>query len=395
MKNKTFKLVILFLLITLFSFSISFFLNLGPDKLQAYFSTFKFKSDFTDEIPVSLKNYDLLNEDEKLAYIAVFDKIKDHPEYIKIPTLSSEEFNNVFYAVKNDNPDILCFADSCNMITYLSASFLQLDYAYDVKSCEIMTAEMNKVADSIVKETDGMSDFEKELYIHDRLVSDCTYSETKNSSTAYGCLVENKAVCSGYSRAAMLLLLKSGIDSMVVAGTGVTPSEGEISHMWNIVWLDNESYHLDVTWDDPVSDSGDVLSHLYFNLKDNEISSDHKNFHIDFTCDSDRYNYFVFNNLYFESYDDNVLDLISKNLCDNINSGKYYLEFEFSDSSVYESAYDSLINNLSPGSHIYVIIDYLSKNSNNTADLTHVNFSEDASRNYLRIVFDTIGNEVV
>ena len=41
-----------------------------------------------------------------------------------------------------------------------------------------------------------------------------------------------------------------------------------------MVHIDGRWYHVDVTWDDPVS-SEDVLRHDYFNLTDSQISADH------------------------------------------------------------------------------------------------------------------------
>ena len=37
------------------------------------------------------------------------------------------------------------------------------------------------------------------------------------------------------------------------------------NHIWNAVYLDNNWYHLDLTWDDPVTSTGEnMLIHDYF-----------------------------------------------------------------------------------------------------------------------------------
>ena len=110
----------------------------GFDKLITYCSVFVFPTDFSeDHRPFSTYQYDRLNEQEKIAYICILNKIESHPTYIKIPALSRTEFNNVFFAVKNDNPDLLCFSDSCNMIRFLSAGLMEMHYNQDADTCAV------------------------------------------------------------------------------------------------------------------------------------------------------------------------------------------------------------------------------------------------------------------
>ncbi|SEF47636.1 Transglutaminase-like superfamily protein [Eubacterium ruminantium] len=118
----------------------------------------------------------------------------------------------------------------------------------------------------------GMTDYQKELILHDYLVSHCTYSlgsiENENEFRAYGALIDGEAVCSGYSEAMSLLLTCAGIENEIVIGNA-----GGEGHAWNMVKLDNKWYHLDATWDDPKG--MDVVSHTYFNLSDAEIKTTH------------------------------------------------------------------------------------------------------------------------
>ena len=217
------------------------------------------------------------------------------------------------------------------MVSYMSAYFLQLHYSYETAVCNNMKNELNNKADEIIRNAELSDEYSAELFIHDYIVNNCTYTEdAKNSSSAYGCLIENEAVCSGYSRAAMLLLKKAGIESMLVGGTGITSESDSISHMWNLVWIDGNPYHLDVTWDDPTS-ANNNLSHMYFNLTTEEISVDHKDISVDIECVSTDANYFVREKLRFEEYDRNAFDEITNRLISNIEDGKNYVEIEFSD----------------------------------------------------------------
>ena len=46
------------------------------------------------------------------------------------------------------------------------------------------------------------------------------------------------------------------------------------THVWNAIYLDGKWYHLDLTWDDPVtSDGSDILSDDYFMISTNKLLS--------------------------------------------------------------------------------------------------------------------------
>ena len=54
----------------------------------------------------------------------------------------------------------------------------------------------------------------------------------------------------------------------------VTGQAGGDSHIWNMVCLDGQWYHVDTTWDDPVGGDG-TIRHNYFNITDDDILLDH------------------------------------------------------------------------------------------------------------------------
>ncbi len=113
----------------------------------------------------------------------------------------------------------------------------------------------------------SMSDYEKELIIHDKLVTQMEYvSGTLNSHDSYGALVNGQAVCEGYAEAFQYLLHRVGIQSFLVLGTG---NGG--GHEWNAVRIDGKYYHVDPTW----NDQGDIIYHAYFNMSDDMIKEDH------------------------------------------------------------------------------------------------------------------------
>ncbi|MCR5216174.1 MAG: hypothetical protein K6C69_04505 [Lachnospiraceae bacterium] len=119
------------------------------------------------------------------------------------------------------------------------------------------------------------SEYENELAIHDYLVSNVEYLDTSLESgaattgTAYEALIEGKSNCGGYVESFKTLLDMLKIDNDVIVGQA-----GEQEHGWNLVELDGNWYHVDVTYDDPVNTDGTIL-HKYFNMSDQDIALDH------------------------------------------------------------------------------------------------------------------------
>ena len=115
------------------------------------------------------------------------------------------------------------------------------------------------------------SDMDKILAIHDYLVLNIAYDEEayknpkKNESAHYveGALLNKLAVCSGYASTFQLLLLLEGIPCEYVSTD---------DHAWNLVQVDGNWYHVDVTWDDPVPDKEGRVLYTHFMMTDSEIA---------------------------------------------------------------------------------------------------------------------------
>lgn len=136
-----------------------------------------------------------------------------------------------------------------------------------------MRAEFDEEVDKALSYvTDFMTDYEKELYIHDYLIGLVTYALNNDyHQSAYGALVKKSCVCAGYSRAMQCLLKKVGIKAMFVTGVGIT-ANGSESHAWNLVKLDDTFVWMDSTWDDQVYS---MAQHDYFNLDTTTFSPSH------------------------------------------------------------------------------------------------------------------------
>lgn len=143
--------------------------------------------------------------------------------------------------------------------------------------------KITELIDEVV--LDGMTPVQIALAVHDRLVVMCTYDTTLEANTGYDLLINGTTVCAGYSALYMDILLRVGIPC-------VTVSSKEMNHAWNLVQLDGDWYHVDVTWDDPNPNTMGKVRHTYFLVTDEEITSGddpHYGWKTDITCANTRF----------------------------------------------------------------------------------------------------------
>ena len=170
-------------------------------------------------------------------------------------------------------------------------SFNQIETSFDslgeinIKVIHNYTEEMEIILDYKIDEiiknkiTDDMDTVNKIKIIHDYIINNTKYDQNRSdknifeykSNNAYGVLIEGYGICSGYTDSMMLFLEKLNIKSYKVSSE---------NHVWNKVFINNNWYNLDLTWDDPVnSDGSDSLEHTFFLVTDDEMLKNDKTEH--------------------------------------------------------------------------------------------------------------------
>ncbi|MDY4997252.1 MAG: hypothetical protein SO108_06115 [Bacilli bacterium] len=129
---------------------------------------------------------------------------------------------------------------------------VEIKHTYTDDEIKKLNAKVDEIINKTI--TNEMSTRDKIKAIHDYIIDHTEYDtlKTKNindktyhSNTAYGVLIEGYGICSGYSDAMKLFLDKLNIINYKISND---------QHIWNLVYLDGNWLHLDLTWDDPVSD---------------------------------------------------------------------------------------------------------------------------------------------
>jgi hypothetical protein len=141
-------------------------------------------------------------------------------------------------------------------------------YRTTLKQEKTLDTKMESVQKAL--DLEDATEYEKVKAIHDYIIKRTSYDQTLKKHSAYNALINKSSVCEGYALAAYRMFTDAGIECRIVTGNA-----GGGSHAWNIVKVNDRWYNIDLTWDDPITNTGEqVLRYNYF-LKNATDFSDH------------------------------------------------------------------------------------------------------------------------
>lgn len=299
----------------------TFFDNLIEGKYKEYSKEFKI-----NELSISNSDFyfNTLTSDQKKMYTAVAIAVKDMEPVAKIKAYDNNiddiivtDASAAMEAFFADHPE--AFYVDMNYEVYTIKSVVgknvQIKLKYSSNDKNVIKEQTNTLkakVDSILSEITATTEIEKEVQIHDKLCEIVEYYNYSNINdipldkhTSYGALVKNSAVCDGISKSMQILLDKVGIENILVVG------KIDELHAWNLVKIENEWYHLDVTSNKSLKYNSDYTMHSYFNITTNDILKTHtiQNKELLPQANSSKYNYYIYKNLYIKNIDDFNLKL--------------------------------------------------------------------------------------
>ncbi|WP_334076180.1 MULTISPECIES: transglutaminase domain-containing protein [Paenibacillus] len=145
---------------------------------------------------------------------------------------------------------------------------LNVEYRETAENTRYVDNQASEILNRII--TPGMNGHQRVKAIHDYVVLNLEYDKDLKKYTAYEALKTGEAVCQGYSLLTYKLLKGAGIENRIVEGVA-----GGQLHAWNLVKLENRWYHLDTTWNDPLSAPKDRIRYDYYLRTDAELRKDH------------------------------------------------------------------------------------------------------------------------
>lgn len=257
---------------------------------------------YIEEAPIPPARTSEVTEIKEGADASIYDRLYTELSVYKSSvvftddSLIPQDIFDEFIKLLNDHPELFWLTGGAEVETVTYDDDLTLTFKPEFAASDEPVPDMSKALDHAVNVCiaecpgDG-SDYDKALFIHDLIINNTKYdadvlfyAQDKDNPhfdqayTAYGALVNHKAVCAGYARAYQLIMNRMGIECGYISGSAVN-SKGETeTHAWNYIKADGQYYFVDVTWDDPVAEDHtdtDHISHDYFFLSSADMGRDH------------------------------------------------------------------------------------------------------------------------
>ena len=173
-----------------------------------------------------------------------------------------EEYENCINDVKNISSQEVLLTEINNYANPFN-SFATVHTTYD-ETGEINVNLTKVYSKDQIKEINALLDKIMEQNVNDSM----TLEEKITALHDYIIETSHYATCNGYADTMALLLDRLGVKNYRIASD---------NHIWNAVYINDTWLHLDLTWDDPVSEDGvNYLYHKYFLINNEQLRGEDK-----------------------------------------------------------------------------------------------------------------------
>lgn len=261
--------------------------------------------------------YIIMNREEREIYKTIYNGLSAYSLNIVISLdVTPETVQETYLKVLYDNPHFYYINQTViKMAGHTGYYILMPEYIYNISEINVINSDIQKIINKVTEKAQTFltDEFRLEKYLHDSIAKSVAYdydslkrNDCFNAHSIVGVFLDNKAVCEGIAKAFKLLCNQFGMKCIVVLGKA--NHEGDFSkddyHAWNLVKIGNESYHVDVTWDNMYHEDIQYISYDYFNLTTKEIMLDHQVLSgVSLPeCSDSRLNYFYCTNSFVATY---------------------------------------------------------------------------------------------
>ncbi len=288
-------------------------------------------------------SYDFISEKSLYIYDALMTAIEQKKTSVKfssVMNLTSEDYCAVYQQIYNDECSMF-YLDTKMQYAVNSATknvaSANIFYRYSDDEIDRMQSVINSEADRVIAMiTPDMSEYDVVKLFYDYLAENVVYDEnTENCRDIYGVFADKKAICGGYAKAMEYLCSKVGIEAITITGD----ADG-VPHMWNMVRLGGEWYHIDPTYAVTESKVGPYVRYDYFCVTDEVISRSRTVYEQDYQypkASSELCNYYVRNGLVADSWED-VKQMLTNQVLEASKEKRLVAEIQCSSKETYDDA---------------------------------------------------------
>lgn len=219
-----------------------------------------------------------LSEDSKVIYDTIKEALLQFKPKVTIPVkrITTEQSQSIFQLVIMDHPEIFWvhgIKSYNNFVTgTITTKTVSFDYTYTMEEAQNIKEKIEPKIQSIVSEAEKLhSDYEKVKFVHDELIRIGNYNSdyTDAEEPRYQSIIEifdtGNTVCAGFSEGFKLIMDRLGINAIEIKS--INEENEDLSHIWNMVKVNNEWKNLDITYDNQGSNEKEI-KRTYF-LVDN------------------------------------------------------------------------------------------------------------------------------
>ena len=222
--------------------------------------------------------YEQLNKEQQRAYYAMKEGLLKLQDSFDVPLLSQKELSDIYFMIRMDCPEIF-YSVTFSYKYYADSTMVEMtpQYLFPKNKIKEHRQAMESRVRKLANQVKALDEKGKELYIHDFIVSNVKYDKLKKeySHEIIGALGNGVAVCEGIAKAVKILCDELGI-WCIIALSEANPEKGiKYRHAWNVIRINGQYYHLDVTFDNTLS-KDDTVRYDYVNLSDKQIYRDHE-----------------------------------------------------------------------------------------------------------------------
>jgi len=199
------------------------------------------------------------------AYIAQQCRIMSDEIVLASYNINEQQLNDIFSTVINDYPELFFVSNIYGFKRYSNGQIYSLLPQYNMTKEERSKAskEYERMVDILVSSVPkNFNDLQKVLYVHDIIDMEAEYDNSLSNFDVYTMLTQHAGVCQAYTLLFEAVVQKLGIE----CHNAVSDNQ---NHTWNVVKIDGEYYHVDLTWDDTMY--VDMVSHEYFLLSSDTL----------------------------------------------------------------------------------------------------------------------------
>lgn len=233
--------------------------------------------------------------------IQLAKQLRQQREWIDVRTyhLTPEACTDAYFAAVNEYPDLFYIGGEYRYRTengYVTE--IAPAYLYTPTEIEQRISSYEAGVNAVVEyASTSETTIGKLLLANDYLCMNYKYDEDYDIYSAQEFFEYGEGVCQAYTLAYAAVLDKLGITNARVISRGM-------NHTWNVVQIDGNWYHIDVTWNDPLPDTPMRALHEFFLLSDDAISSEgnygtpHYGWGQTVICGSTKYDQYFWRNVY-------------------------------------------------------------------------------------------------